>query len=314
VGTGIAEETIESDMANESQKITVRRKRRWLQFSLRTLLGIAAVVCFIFAWPHMYRHYTAWRLGGYVGVNLEKLPDDEKKAVNRWIESLVGNEDFPEADLWPYFRGNSLIGKSSLQGYARLYIVQLAPTMSIPGTSYGRLYVLDQQNRVIRSTVFNIGYRAFPNSASFDESSYGFPCLVIETRHTWVGSTRQFYRISDDSVELMRSERLDGKLYAGHGNSFDLRIKPTDWTNWRDLLNSSERLAQLRGLAAFWSYDILEQRPIHDRALHNRLSELSKSTDSWIREESLEALKWIDERVAQEARLKQPTRRKGSKP
>lgn len=289
-------------MSNQSNAIPSRRKRRWFQFTLRSLLGTTAIVCLVCAWPHMQRHYCAWRLGGYVGVDLEKLPDGEKRQVNRWIECLIGNEDFPEADLWPIFRGDSLIGKSSLPGYGRLYIVQLAPTMSIPGTSYGRLYVLNEQNRMIRSTVFNIGYRAFPKSASFDESSYGFPCLIIETSHTWIGDTRQFYLVSDDSVELMRSEQLNGILYAGHGNSFDLETKPSDWARWRDLLNSSDRIAQLRGLAAFWSYDILEQRPIHDQALHDRLSELSKSGDSWIREESLEALKWIDERIAQETR------------
>jgi hypothetical protein len=104
------------------------------------------------------------------------------------------------------------------------------------------------------------------------------------------GKTRQFYRITDDYVELLRSERLDGRFNMGNGNSFEIADKPPDWSKWKQQLASSDRINQLRGLAAFWSWDNLENYQPIDEQTQSRLEELSASRDPWIREESAAAL------------------------
>lgn len=105
---------------------------------------------------------------------------------------------------------------------------------------------------------------------------------------------RSVYRITDTCVELLRSERFDGTMQMGDGSLFDVDSRPPGGHLWEQLLSGDNEVNQLRGLAAFWSYDIqkgLRSRDIHKRVsvdvkTRQRLEELSKSQDPWISEEA----------------------------
>ena len=94
----------------------------------------------------------------------------------------------------------------------------------------------------------------------------------------FTGKTRQFYYINNKHAELLRIERIDGKFAMGNGNPFDVQDKPPDWSSWQQLLESSDRLQQLRGLAAFWSYDNLKHLGPVEAKTRVRLEHLSKSS------------------------------------
>ncbi len=172
-----------------------------------------------------------------------------------------------------------------------MYVVQMRDTVLIPSDSSCQVHVIDRWGRLIRSFSFNVGYSVRPEAVTFDESRYGFPCLTVETRVKWLIKTRLFYRVTDNHVELLRRERLDGTMDMGNGNAFEIAEKPEDWSDWRRLVASDDTLDQLRGLAAFWSYDNQENMGTIDETTQRRLEQLSKSDNSWIREESAAAIR-----------------------
>ncbi len=121
-------------------------------------------------------------------------------------------------------------------------------------------------------------------------------CLAVTTDGWFTGKTRQFYYINNKHAELLRIERIDGKFAMGNGNPFDVQDKPPDWSSWQQLLESSDRLQQLRGLAAFWSYDNLKHLGPVEAKTRVRLEHLSKSSEPWISEESKWALRFLTDR------------------
>jgi hypothetical protein len=131
------------------------------------------------------------------------------------------------------------------------------------------------------------------------ESQHGFLCLAVESHSMWLGDSRQYYRITDEYVELLRGETLDGAFMMARGTSYELEEKPPDWSQWRQLLASAEPLDQRRGLAAFASWDNLDAitsaQDIDDET-RTRLNELSASVDPWIREQAIAAVKYLNER------------------
>ncbi len=264
------------------------------------MLCVIALVAVICGWPHFRRYHAVWRLGDCVGVVLTQLPDDEQSQVADWIQTCVGsNGDDPSSDD---FQQNWLVHRSSVRGTeGRLYVLEMHPTLSNPGSSYCRLHIVTHWGRLIRTIRFKVGYRAWPKTARFDESKRDLLCLVVETSGMWSGETRQFYRITDSDVELLRSEQLDGTMKMGNGNLFDIDNKPPDWTSWEELLVADREIDQLRGLAAFWSYDIQQGLGARDRKKRVpvdvktrwRLDELSKSKDPWISEEATAAVRLL---------------------
>lgn len=125
-------------------------KRRWLQFSIRTMLCVTAVVAVICKWPEMRRYHAHWRLGEYADVNLKDLPADEKERVDDWIGVLVGSN---ENEAFPLFSENWLVHTANLPGTAQgMYVVEMEPLFSIPGSSYCRLHRMDRWGRLIRGT------------------------------------------------------------------------------------------------------------------------------------------------------------------
>ena len=267
----------------------LRPKRRWLQFRLRTLLFVIAVTALFCGWPHVHRQYAFWRLHGYLGVDLKKLSDAERQNVNGWIRAVVSsNADEPFVE----YRENWILYRShKSQTAGRIYVLQMEPVTAVRVTSYCRIDILDGWGHLVRTFNFTVGYLEWPENAVFDESRYGFLCLAVETSGKWSRKRRQFYRITDDHVELLRSERLDGSMDMGSGNHFEVAEKPSDWPDWERLIASDDIVDQLRGLAAFWSYENQQNMTPIDEATQRRLESLSKSNDPWVSEESAAALR-----------------------
>jgi hypothetical protein len=78
-----------------------------------------------------------------------------------------------------------------------------------------------------------------------------------------------------------------------YDNFFDIEEKPSDWSQWETHLGSSNRLDQLRGLAAFWSHDNLKSMGELNENTTRRLEELANSEVPWLSEEATAALKLI---------------------
>ncbi len=274
--------------------------RQWAQFRIRSMLCLIALVAILCGRPHFLRYHAVWRLGHYVGVDLRRLPDDEQSQVAAWIKTLTGPDD--DDPLTDAIRENWLVHRSSAQSAeGLLYVVVMHPTLSSPGVSYCRLYLISHRGNLIRTFQFNVG--DWPIAARFDQSRRDLLCLIVEASCVWSGETRQFYRVTDEYVELLRSELLDGTMEMGRGNLFDIDPKPPDWSSWEELLLSDRSIDQLRGLAAFWSYEVQERyrpwdkqgRASVDVQTKQRLEALSQSDDPWIREEAAAAVTLLDE-------------------
>ncbi len=77
----------------ESQPAATKPKRRWYQYSLRTLLllplMLALALSVAYSWPIVQRRYILWRLQEYAGKDLRTLPDEDKQRVSGWIAELA---------------------------------------------------------------------------------------------------------------------------------------------------------------------------------------------------------------------------------
>jgi len=78
--------------------------------------------------------------------------------------------------------------------------------------------------------------------------------------------------------------------------SFETDDKPADWSDWQRLLESADRLQQLRGLAAFWTLTKPQRRQSMDDKVRLRLKQLATSPDPWISEEANQALAEVKEK------------------
>ena len=68
---------------------TPKSRRRWLQFSLRTMLCLITGFALVLGWPHVRRYYVCWRLQQHAGKYLRQLPDNERRRVDDWISVIV---------------------------------------------------------------------------------------------------------------------------------------------------------------------------------------------------------------------------------
>ncbi len=283
----------------QSQPAAEKPVRRWYQYSLRTLLLLplllALVLSAIYSWPYVHRRYILWRLQDYVDKDLRKVKGEERQRVARWIAKLLGQEPVEAQGIvvdlgWLY--ENWLLHSANTPGDGRqTYVIQTEP--AVRGPAYCTLHKLDSSGRLVHSTRFNLGLFASPLSGTFSESRYGFPCLVMETDFfTDAGrpKSRQFYAITDEYVEIVRAEDIDGRFAKANLKWAEIHVKPPDWSDWQRLLESPDRLQQLRGLAAYWTLSESQRHQSTDDKVRRRLEQLARSPDPWISEEANQAL------------------------
>jgi hypothetical protein len=273
--------------ATESEPAAVPPKRRWYQFSLRTLLLLpvllALVLSAVYSWPIVHRRYVLWRLQDYADKDLTKLPNEQRERVNGWLRFLLAESpvEFNGTSIYP--RDNRLLHISDSAEIGRRIFVIETEMDNLPDLfgEFCVLHTLDSSGRLLRSRRL-IAFAAF-QSATIGLSQRGYESLTI------VGTDiRQIYRLTDDSVESLRSEDRNGKSVLGLRSTFEETETPPDWSDWPWLLDSPEELQQLRGLAAFFSVRD-KTKPIDDR-VRQRLKELTNSPDPWISEEAKLAL------------------------
>lgn len=274
--------------AASSPQATPKPTRRWYQFSLRTLLllptVLALVLSGIYSWPYVQRRYILWRLHDYVDKDLQKLRDEEKQQVDGWVRTLVGEESKWRFDPFNPASNWRLHTVDIPQVGRQLYVVRMK--MTELGYFFCILHTLDSSGRLVRSTDFPVGYIISPLSVACDET-HGFLCLIVETGYK-AGTTREFYRIADDHIGLLRVENESGRCQMGRRSYWAFPYSPVERSNWQDRLDSPERLEQLRGLAAYLAGPHRTER-IADKVRH-RLSELANSSDPWISEEAKVAM------------------------
>jgi hypothetical protein len=161
-------------------------------------------------------------------------------------------------------------------------------------------YALDSSGRLVFSSVLS---DAFMNAtaATIDDSRYGFLCLKVDAVANEYEPYRNverrlYYRIADKYIELLRADDGNGKCVMGSKNHFaGSRSIAPDWSDWQRLLESSDRVKQLRGLAVYfgvgewYSATVPWSKPL-DNSVRHRLEELANSPDPWISEEAKLAL------------------------
>ena len=282
-------------------------RRRWYQFRLRSLLALLFVAALVFAWPHIRRQYAFWQLKRFIGLNFNTLAQGERtyaeSLVTRVTEPWKLTSKGPQIPFWG-FDTWQVLRRSSDERQRRFAIIQIEQAMSIPGVSRARIYHLDVFGNVTGKIEFDAGYRSFVDKVEFDEKLRGFPCLTIETHHTFCGKIRQFYVVFGDRVELVRCETLGGELYTHAGNSFDPYDTPVPPETWRKLIRSDDRVEQLRGLGHLWSWDVPAQIQLDDE-LRLDLQRLTSSSDRWVSESAGVALNHLSERARRVQELRQ---------
>ena len=260
-------------------------KRRWHQYSLRTLLLLPLVLALVFSavysWPYVQGRYIVWRLQDYVDRDLRNLPKEEGERVDQWIVKLRGKNGQPyllhNADI-PGI-GRRLVVVTVVEEWFGLWSPNDERTCGLDA--------IDPSGRATSVATVNAG--SDPLTVSLDESRHGFLCLTLETTQYYtppVGlvKLRCFFRIADGRAETVRVEKADGTLWP-----YSSFVSPPR-TEMQSLLDSADRVQQLRGLAACL-YGIIPFRgkDIDDKA-RRRLSELANSPDPWISEEAKMAL------------------------
>ncbi len=83
----------------EPQPAAVPPKRRWHQYSLRTLLLLpvllALVLSAVYSWPLAKRRYFLWRLSDYLDQDLRKLHVKEMSFIDEWVANLTDAKSDP---------------------------------------------------------------------------------------------------------------------------------------------------------------------------------------------------------------------------
>jgi hypothetical protein len=231
-------------MTEPDPQSAAKPKRRWHQYSLRTLLLLplllALVLSAVYTWPYVHRRYIVWRLQDYVDKDLQTLSKAEKERVDGWIEALLGEESKwgwdpinPVSNLRLHAVDDPRIGR-------QLYVVTMKRTERLYVICI--LHTLDSAGRLIRSVDFPIGFGTNPSSVAFNEMQ-GFQFLIVETP-TKAGKTREYYQVADERVELLRSENDQGKCEMGR--TYYSPYSPVERSDWQNRLDSSDRIEQLR--------------------------------------------------------------------
>lgn len=275
---------------------TQLRKRRWYQFRLRTLLVLPLVLALCFAWPYIHRCIQVRRLASYDSQDIRKLDEDERQRVESLVVDLIPDA----AEVWGddpkgrtfIFRRPWYVWRPATTGpYLIVFVGD--PLITIPGGSGAGIYLLDWQGRLVGKNEFGTGYRIDIVDASFDEQTFGFPCVTIATDPLWGDIRRQHYALIDGKVELLRLEDSDGKIIPiarAH------RVGPETGTptidQWYDDLASSDRITVLRALATVPA----DAAKLTDMPkVKAKLSALAKSNDPWIREAASSYLTVLDD-------------------
>jgi hypothetical protein len=279
-------------------------KRRWHQYSLRTLLLLPVLFVLVFnvlyGWRIVRARYILWQLQGYVDKDLSKLPHEESQRVDDWVTALRGEkqEEWPNKP-WIRYRNRLLHSTFMPGGGWRLYVVKIDDP-PCPWPMGGHVLRFYSWGRLLSSSEFGRGDSQAYDCHCYidDEPRHGFPCLTVETDGD--GSSepiaarkrRQYYRITDDYLEFLRSEKMDGTFSMGEIPGFAYRFhdEPPDWPAWPRLLESPDPLQQLRALAAYWTDDPNIRSKRTGDKVRQRLAELAKSPDPWISEEAKVAL------------------------
>jgi hypothetical protein len=227
-------------------------------------------------------------------MDLRKLTGAEKERVDKWIEKLLYREPAVVNGIIidpNGFNENWLIHSSTISGRRQMYLFQTDP-MSFRSVEC-ILRTVSTSGVPVDSIRFRVGEFVSPETVTFADSKYGFPCLVVETSFAVIKSPieyRQFYCVTDDAVELLRCEKPDGSYMKDDLKSFGGYGITPEWPDWQRLLESSERLQQLRGLVALWKDGERKGHIDASDKVRDRLTELSTSPDPWISEEAKLAL------------------------
>ncbi len=197
----------ETAMTESESQLAAKPKRRWYQYSLRTLLLLplllALALSAVCSWPIVQRHYALWRLQGYVDKDLRRLPEEERQQVDYWIETLIGWHKVLCSlghESWLVHAANDR------DGSRMLYVVAMEPALAVPGSSCFFVHALDSSGLLLRSTRCDLGKRNRPDIAAWDEIQHGLLCLTMETKGVRGNYEKRFYRIEDGYVALLRSE------------------------------------------------------------------------------------------------------------
>jgi hypothetical protein len=288
--------------AADPEPAAVPSKRRWYQFSLRTLLllplVLALVLSAIYSWPYFERRYIVTRLRDYADRDLRQLPKQEAELVDHWIEALVGPKplDF-DLQLPQILSDNRLLHTTDDQSFGKcIYVVRISPPHKWPTTPYSfgivHIHAIDKWGRQIGATSLNTEWGSTMPAVTLEDSTDGLLRLVVVSRSEIDDKMYGgIYYISKEDTQLLREESLEGKCNMSRG-CLASREYASDSYKWKELLQSGDRLQQLRGLAILFSIrnEAKPQNGVNSEDTLRRLEKLATSPDPWISEEAKLAL------------------------
>jgi hypothetical protein len=167
------------------------------------------------------------------------------------------------------------------------------PSLLVIIEHHCHICAIDSWGRASYLATLNVGARE--PTVGFDDSQHDFLCLRLEYNSMYIPTDtgpREYYRIADGRGDLVRAERGDGTFCPTW-----LLNSPPDRSEMQSLLESSDRVQQLCGLAAYFYGKLSSVKPIND-TLRRRFTELAESPDPWISEEAKSALELAKEKKA----------------
>lgn len=251
------------------------------------------------------QHMDTLRAG--VGKNLSELDEDQRGAIQTAVCGLVPGRDY---DRVFDYRPEQVWDVRQPDDTALVVLLEKIPYVPHPGSTPVRMTAFDKFGMVVTETKFTTGHRCYLRDAAWEQSVDGIPLFVLHTRLGGgpgpdVG--RQVYALVGGRFDLVRLEDSDGAVTRNRYYVRHFTCGPDTGgrtaAEWEADLFSNDRLRVLRALVWLggwhWDHhpddkpesqheDFAEVRMVRElrakRAIIDRLAELCKSDDPWIRD------------------------------
>lgn len=185
---------------------------------------------------------AAWQtLLKFENQPLSKLPKPQANELKMAIADLVGKRE--NEIVIPRL----LTTVSDSKGQTRYALIEESPLVMIPGNSGLRVHVFTHDGSLVRSSVFQTGWRIFITDIRVAYlEQIGRKAIEVRSAPAINGRNvaKQFYALINDEVLLIRLEdearNLIGNAYGAPNHTFGLTITGRSADAWKDALESGD--------------------------------------------------------------------------
>jgi hypothetical protein len=316
------------------QEKSDRPKRRWLQFSVRGLLVLVAVIAVVLAWPNLKRYWAITRLAEFENRDIRAMDEAEQAEVKSLIRELTHEEQ----SVWDldYYESRYVWRLPNRKPWLAIFSAQSVTNAS----ESGRVIFFDRLgNEIARRELPLESKLIWFETGAVEEHGQEFPLLAFDTSRPLAGVDvrRRYYALEDCDLELVRMEDGQGLPVVCHwrpegivkwvrsestlpigvaGPEIENAADRPDWrtvfveqreptlAEWREELHTTDTKRILRAFLFAPRWKTVED-PM-DRPTRKRIDELAENENPWIAEAAQvyrdrmvkEAARWSGRKVA----------------